>query len=396
MRPRKIEFLYTNIGRGHPYYLDGIIEALVRSGQVGLVRGQRDVFEVSRGLSRAGWNLAKGLYQIGSQPGLMASLYRRIRYRADYNRRSPMLSLLGRHIRNQYGLSDDPLIVAHPTLVGMLATRKNLIYQHGELVVPGEALVKGATTIFVPTRECAEQFLNIGYDPEQVITTGLCVEPALIRQADSCYSERIERYESVTPPTGLLVSSGAEPSDHVDLICSVIRSVIDEGGRVLLLARAGGRMMERGFRAMSQSGVVPISVGPSDGIPASMPRALIAQYYNRRQETALTARLFPWVDYLVAPAHERTNWSLGLGLPMFVLTPDKGSFAPLNHQLLVRQGTAMTIADDREAGRLGGTVGQLMRSGRLRQMAESGWRQYTIDGFARIASHFAENYAERG
>jgi len=393
MRPKKIEFLYTNIGRGHPFYLDGIMEAMVRSGQVGMVRGKGDVFDTSRGLSHIGWRAVRWLYQLGSQPGPMAGLYGRLRQGADYNHRSILLKLLSRHLCRRYAHTDDPLIVAHPILVGMFAGRCDLIYQHGELVVPREAVVTGASTIVVPTEACAKPFLEAGYNPNQVFVSGLCIEPALVRQADSCYRERIARYQVADPPVGLLVSSGAEPADHVRLLCSVIRSVVDEGGRVLLLARAGGRLIKSGLRVISEMGIVPVSIGPSDEIPTSMPPVLVARYYNRRQETALTARLFPWVDYLVGPAHERTNWSTGLGLPMFVLTPDKGSFAPANHELLLRTGTAQTIASNDQACRLGRTVVQIALSGQLRNMADSGWGKHPIDGFARIVAYLVETYA---
>ena len=63
-----VEFLYTNIGRGHPFYLDGITDALIHSGQVKLVRQQKDVFEISRGLSLVGWKLARWFYQVVDHP----------------------------------------------------------------------------------------------------------------------------------------------------------------------------------------------------------------------------------------------------------------------------------------------------------------------------------------
>ncbi|MFH1687605.1 MAG: hypothetical protein ABIE70_08815 [bacterium] len=396
MRPRKIDFLYTNIGRGHPHYLDGIAEALVRSKEIGLVRGQSDVFEISHDISRMGWRFVRWLYCIGSQPGPFESFYERLRHRADYNRQGLVLKLLGRDIRRRYSSTEDPLVVAHPTLVGLLAGRANLIYQHGELVVPREAIVKGASTVLVPTPECAQSFLQAGYANEQVFVSGLGVESALVQQADNCFSERISRYQKRSSLVGLFVSSGAEPRNHVDLICRAIRSVIEEGGCVLILAQAGGRLITTGRRALSQSGVNPTFAEPADNIPLEMPRALIAAYNNRRQETVLTSRLFPWVDYLVAPAHERTNWSAGLGLPMFVLTPDKGSFAPLNHRLLLGQGTARTIADSHQAGQLGQDLKRLAESGELAEMAQAGWGRYPIDGFARIAAYLVQKYAPRG
>ena len=34
----QIQFLYTNIGRGHPFYLDGINEILLRKGKISLIK----------------------------------------------------------------------------------------------------------------------------------------------------------------------------------------------------------------------------------------------------------------------------------------------------------------------------------------------------------------------
>jgi len=86
----------------------------------------------------------------------------------------------------------------------------------------------------------------------------------------------------------------------------------------------------------------------------------------------------------VAPPHERSNWALGLGLPLFMLGPDRGSFAPLNRTLLLEAEVAKPI----ESGS-GSAFNQLLsrcrQSGDLETMARAGWQHYPIDGFARIA-----------
>ena len=43
----KVKFIYTNIGRGHPFYLDGIHEALIQKKGLAIVRDRTDVFELS-------------------------------------------------------------------------------------------------------------------------------------------------------------------------------------------------------------------------------------------------------------------------------------------------------------------------------------------------------------
>ena len=37
--PDKLTFIYTDIGRGHPFYLDGLMEALIKRKELGLVKG---------------------------------------------------------------------------------------------------------------------------------------------------------------------------------------------------------------------------------------------------------------------------------------------------------------------------------------------------------------------
>ena len=99
--------------------------------------------------------------------------------------------------------------------------------------------------------------------------------------------------------------------------------------------------------------------------------------------------LTPQIDFFVGPSHERTGWALGLGLPMFVLTPCFGPFAPLNLLLLERSGTGVAINSLREASALGGTVIKLRESGQLTRMSERGWGKYRIDGFEQIARFLA-------
>src|SRR5512138_1092104 len=119
----KLTFLYVNIGRGHPFYLDGIIEALIRRGGVGLVRQQQDVFEISRGMSALAWRATKWLYRTAPSHPLIGRLYHSLRQNNDYNDGGLALFLLGRDIRSMFAGSTEPLIVSHPTLVGILKGR---------------------------------------------------------------------------------------------------------------------------------------------------------------------------------------------------------------------------------------------------------------------------------
>ena len=50
-----INILYTNIGRGHPFYLDGITEALIKKQSIRLIGNKVDIFELSKGVSLFAW-----------------------------------------------------------------------------------------------------------------------------------------------------------------------------------------------------------------------------------------------------------------------------------------------------------------------------------------------------
>jgi hypothetical protein len=301
---------------------------------------------------------------------------------------------MGQSIRRTYRDDPDPLIVAHPSLVAMLRGRPNLIYQHGELAVPKEALVPGAACVFVPTNKAADAFVASGYDEGQVVVTGLCIEPALVRQASEAFNMRLQRIKSRAALTGAFFSSGAEPADHVRSIVQAAIASISRGKRAFIFAGSGGRLAKAALGALVKAGVQFEVVDRRGQVPADLPEALLITYNHRREETALTAQLFPLCDFFVAPAHERTNWALGLGCPMFVVGPEKGSFAPLNCDTLMATGVAQYL-DGREAARsFGVTLDTLQGDGTLVEMARAGWQRYAIDGFDRIVDHLQLLYGE--
>jgi hypothetical protein len=389
----RIDFLYTNIGRGHPFYLDGILEALIRHGDIKLVRSQADVFEVSKGVSKAAWKVARWLYQKGSSPGLVGSIYQKIRAEADYNHGGLALSIMGRDIRKTYHKETTPLIVAHPTLVAILKGKPNLIYQHGEVVTPHEAVVAGATMIMVPTESAAEPFLRFSYKREHIFVTGLCIEPALVRQAVDAFEARRERIERSEPLVGAFFSSGAEPKRHVEKLVLAAASSAVHGGRIILFVQRGGEFNRQATRHFVRQGLEFSQLSSYESIPHDLPQILVIQFTSRRELNHFTAQLFPTFDYIVAPPHERTNWGLGLGLPMFIVEPAIGPFSPLNRDCLMATGVAEIITSNQAAVEFGQHLGDLRSSGRLAEMADAGWGKYDINGFEHIARFLLDNFA---
>ncbi|MBU0983064.1 MAG: hypothetical protein KKA42_04290, partial [candidate division Zixibacteria bacterium] len=170
-----------------------------------------------------------------------------------------------------------------------------------------------------------------------------------------------------------------------------ILSAVKQGGQVIVFARSGGRLenLLRRQAAVIDLSIVPpprnaqsvAEVGPVWMIPAD----------TRAEEDRLTARLFPRFDYLVAPPHERSNWALGLGLPMFAVVPCYGSFAPRNLALLTGAGVAMLL-DDATAPAFGEALAGYRRQGDLEAMARAGRGKCAIDGFETIAARLHRDF----
>ncbi len=360
----QINFLYTDIGRGHPHYLDGIVDCLPPDG-VGTVT---DVFTEASGAARAAWVLARSVYQGGGRNPALSALYNRLRARGDYNRGGTLQGVMGRPLRRLYVDDPAPLVVAHPALAAILRDKRNLFYQHGELAAPRESWVKGRHRTIVPTAGTADAFIAAGIDVASLFVSGLCIEPALVEQAEVAFNARLDRLAGPAPLCGAFFSSGAEPRRHVESLAAAAASVVAAGGRALVFARRGGALMTR----LARKG------GEGPGLTLSL-------YEGRQELNDLTGGSFADFDYFVAPAHERTHWALGLGLPMFVVAPSLGSFSPLNRELLLASRVAATIDDESAAASFGATLGKLHETGELHAMAEAGWGQFGIRGFHNIA-----------
>ena len=391
----KIHFLYTNIGRGHPFYLDGIHEELIREGHTALIRSRTDVFEVSTDVARWAWLVARWLYTSGSSSeGAVGNLYRKLRTNSDYNTDSLALRIMGRDIRRTYMSTTDPVVVAHPILVAALRGRKNVYYQHGEAVTPKEAVVEEATAVFVPTESAAAPFISHGYSKEQVIITGLCIEAALARQAKDAFDTRLQRMRSDAPLTGAFFSSGAEPQEHIHSLLAALDSILSVGHQAIVFASVGGKLsrsVREGFAGHPDGFAV---VDHQGLFRREQPQLVLVEFRNRRELNILTAQFFPEFDFVVSPAHERTNWGLGLGLPVFILSPHIGPFAPLNRRLLLSAPAVGLELENRErAAALADTLHKLRLGGELPEMAANGWGRFAIDGFSKTAQYLVSHIA---
>ena len=367
-----ISFLGSEIGRGHPFYSDGVLQALEEEAGASVIRRRTDVFEVSRGLSRAAWESVRRSYRMAGRGGPVADAYHRLRGTVDYNRDSLLLRVLGRDLRTWAGTAG-VLLVDHPAVVGALGGRPDVWYIHGELVAPPEAVVHRAARIFVPREEVAGEFVRAGMHPEQVLVTGVCIERGIADGAFERAEARRERLRGDGPLTVGVFSSGAEPLAHVRTMADAVRELAASRHHALVFAQDGGRLQD--------------AVAGTDGVETVV-------FRNRRQLDDQTARHFSRLDAVISPPHERSNWAVGIGLPFFLVGPDIGPFAPRNRSLLLRSGVAAEIpsADGAAFPEL---LDRLREGGLLLRMSEMG-NSGSFDGFRRAARLLLEELRRRG
>jgi hypothetical protein len=278
--------------------------------------------------------------------------------------------------------------VAHPVVVGLLKGKQGLVYQHGEWGAPPESLVRGDHLVLVPDGTVADTFAEAGFARDNLFVSGLCIEPALVARADACFHPRIKRLQGAEPLTGAFYSSGAEPGAHVNALAPAAVSAVHAGHAVVLYARKGGRYAAA-LRALFDRAACDLTevLPGTEASPSA--RAILCLYESRPELDAMTKDLFPRFDFFVSPAHERTHWALGLGLPMFVVDPPIGTFAPLNRALLLDRGVAIPLAEGQAAAGFGDQLAELRRSGELERTAGVGWGRFDRHGFRHIAEYLA-------
>jgi hypothetical protein len=118
------------------------------------------------------------------------------------------------------------------------------------------------------------------------------------------------------------------------------------------------------------------------------PQAIV--YYDRDSLNHLTANIFEKIDFIVGPSHERTNWAVGLGLPMYILHPLIGTFSPLNRDFMIDRQVAREIRSEAEASKFAEILNQHRQTGFLAQAARNGFGGYRINGFENIARYLTE------
>ena len=357
----------SEVGRGHPSYLDSVLLALAR-----LCQDNRPavscltVPQLCTGTSGLAWKLARLGYRLGAQGDAATWLYNHLRS-ANAKPSSLQLSLLGTSLRRTFAGYEGICIVDHPLLAHILAPVCRVAYIHGEIAAPGLAAVPDAWRTFVPLESTAAKLEAFGVRREALTVTGLLVEPELTDVAESAFQARITRLASDRPLTIGFFSSGAEPRPHSLSIIPATASVTRVGHKAVISWGTGS------LKAMK----VQIALR-REGMAQELYRILWAR--DRQAVTTAVAGIFPELDLMVCAAHERTNWAVGLGLPMFALMPSIGPFAADNYAFASEQGICLPLADVAAALGLADTIAALRRSGKLAEMARNGWGRHAITG----------------
>ena len=217
-----IVIVSTDIGRGHPSYLDSVLELLGETKIPSLT-----VLESSKGLSFFAWKGISFLYLMGGRGGPLTRFYNCFRRaQSAVSTDSLTLKILGRDLKRRLENFSGICLVAHPLVARILSPICRIWYLHGEIAAPTECVVKGAERIFVPLQETADRLIAGGADSRAIVVTGLVVEPDLVKTKERAFSERIERLRRDQRLTVGFFTSGAYPREHVAKIVAGVKSVV--------------------------------------------------------------------------------------------------------------------------------------------------------------------------
>jgi len=385
--------LGTDIGRGHPNYLDSIYYFLKKNYGEKLRIEYWTVFQKSRGFSLVAWKLVKFLYATGAKGGPATQVYNAFRSgQRNIQKETIALRVLGRDLKKVFTDSRLICVVAHPFVARMLVPVCRVFYVHGEIAAPRECAVRGIEKIFVPSLETRDKLVSAGADTTDIIATGLIIEPDFVKDAEEIYQSRIERLQSSKPLTIGFFTSGAYPQAHMEKIVAGVNSVVRHNMKAIVFCGADQAAYHWLCVRIRGAEVVEDRGDESSGKDSAV---RLVTRKDRQAETRRTAEFLPNIDAFVAASHERTNWAVGLGIPLFVLFPLIGTFAPQNFDFASRQGVVYPLKSLKEASMLGELINGFRGNGRLLRMAQNGFGTHRIDGARVTAAHIFQSISCR-
>jgi len=277
---------------------------------------------------------------------------------------------------------DTPAIylVEHPLVARILANRGlPVFYIHGEIAAPEECVIPGITKCFVPLELTKERMVGCGATPESIIVTGLVIEPELVSTAENNYNLSRARLNTNEPLTIAFFISQAYPKPHINKIMAAVESVIRKGMKAIVFTWTEpkkARQMKNRLDLISER---------NPKFNAENLKIIISN--SRPAENQKMGEFMKEVDIIVAASHERTNWAVGLGLPIFVLFPLIGTYAKQNFDFAFDQGVALPIPKIEDASNLGDRLNKLCGRSILKEMMQNGFSTYSLDGARFIADY---------
>jgi len=377
-----ITVIYTDIGRGHPNYLDSVLRYL-KDNHPEQYRNMRitSIFEISHGVSLLAWKAVRNMYRVGARGGAISNVYSRFRSgQSEYDPNSAIIRILRRDLLRYLNGYTDICLVAHPLLANMLKDHHRVSYLHGEIAAPRESAVTGIERVYVPLPETSEKMLAAGVERHSLVETGLVLEPELCADIDDVARKTMERIEKAdTPLTVGFFISGAYPMKHVELMLKGAESLHDAGHKVRFFwgcdRREARKMMQKVMRFDRH-----VKLDSDSAEPLSDASTVVVAGNSRNDETIRSMRYIPQLDLFCAAPHERVNWAVGAGLPMIMITPAIGTFAPENLDFALKSECGIDLSDERDFITLSEVVSKLRHSGQLSQMVVAGRKIKSVNG----------------
>ncbi len=337
------------IGRGHPNYLNLLKKEL-----------NLPYFYLEIPLNISIIKLLNFLYKNSSKNLFTLSIYNQLRKKGKIP--NFLIEKLKREIKNFLPKEKYLIIVSHPILAKILEGEK-IYYLHCENAFPKEAICN-AEKIFVPLEITKEKAISYGIEKEKIIVTNLFVEEELANLKELGYKERLKRIKKREKLSCAIFLSGAYPKVHIKEILKYIKYLIFNNLKVFLFSGIDYSYYLYFQRKLFIEGVYVI------------------RCRSWEEEIRKFKEIFLDIDFFIAASHERTNWALGLSLPMFVLTPFIGSYAYENYEIAKNYGVARLLKEIKN-------LNKNYLYEKLFQMNKSCYNKFLTNG-AKIASEIIE------
>ena len=299
---------------------------------------------------------------------------------------------MGRDLKRAYKNFPGICLVDHPIVARSLAGVCRVWYVHGEIAAPAECAVRGVERILVPLNQTKEKLIAHGAEKEAVVVCGLMIEPPLVDGAEKAYQERLKRIsKSDLPLTVGLFTSGAYPKEHMEKIMLGAKSVIEKKMKAIIFCGTNPHKFEWVKNKVRSWGAKIIEDKKETSHENEEFHLKLVTRKTRQKDTQRAVQLIPYLDVFVAASHERTNWAVGLGLPMFALFPLIGTFASQNFDFAKRQKVVYPLDSAHKAKNLGEILSNLRQSGQLPQMAQNGFGVHSTTGVETAVAHFIKD-----